>query len=611
MFSTLDLTSVTATNESDPLQIVSAEINQNLLQHRLVKTIPWFLTTIGAWQDTFNYGICISYQYWNFQTRNRLTDTGALDGETGGPSYKRDIEIIKDEPAIDLIPVENFRFSQAADWRDVVGTSPFLERLIPLTLEEVRERMDMEDPKTGKPKWRKYSDQQILSASTSQTEEEALRQQRMGKNRADPHERTGLPDDYQTIWCREYIMRDGGIDWVFYTIGHGLMLTDPVEIDEVYFHGKRPFTVGFSVVEAHKCIPTSRNELIAPIQVTMNRMTNQRLDNVDLVLNKRYFMRRGQNIDTRALMRNTPGGGVYMDDPENDVKVVSTQDVTSSSYEEHNRLSNEVDELAGNFSPSSVQSNRQLNETVGGMQMLSLSSDDITEYAITTFINTWVEPTLRQIMQLEQAYETDQVVLGIAANKSKHYQRTNLQGDIPEQLLTQNLNLSVDAGAAATDPTQKADKLVRSLGHLLQLMPELRVRLNPDPIIKKVLAGAGERNGEQFFKPVEEVEHYMQIAMAQAMEQIKAQRGKTPEELAFEQWKLQQTLMLEMMKEENQQEYNYSKLASERELTLERLYADLGIKEGDRASKERMARWRETNIAQELLFKAMTGRQGI
>jgi len=38
-----------------------------------------------------------------------------------------------------------------------------------------------------------------------------------------------------------------------------------------------------------------------------------------------------------------------LDDPETDVKEVTWQDVTASSFQEHSALSMEMDELLGNF----------------------------------------------------------------------------------------------------------------------------------------------------------------------------------------------------------------------------------------------------------------------
>jgi hypothetical protein len=607
MFSTADLTSIKAEDSNDPLQLISAEINQELLQYRLKKTIPWFLTAMGAWQDTFNYGICISYQYWKFETRKKKVAVPGVLDEYGEQAYDDVIEIIKDEPCVDLIKPENFRFDMSADWRDVVGTSPFLERLEAFKLDEVMAKMEQVDSKTGTAVWRKHSKEQILSAAKGFNEDDSTRRAREGKNRQDPFENRQVSEDFENIWCREYIVRDEGTDYVYWTIGESLMLTDPVPIEEVYFHGRRPFEVGISTIESHKAIPASKNEMVSSIQESINKLTNQRFDNVDLVLNKRYFLRRGQNIDTPALMRNVPGGGVYMDDPATDVKIVTTPDVTSSSYEEQNRLSNEMDEVGGNFSPSSIQSNRELNETVGGMQLNRASSDELTEYSILIFVHTWVEPVLRQLLALEQAYESDEVVLALAAGKSDMYQRLNLGGNVPEQLLMQELKLSVDVGIGNTDPTQKGDKFTKAISTVLQVVPGAAARLNGDAAIKEILGGAGRKDGDRFFNPEEEqpqqqgeTDPVMAKAQADAQAAQEIKKYEIDAKLAFDREELQL-----------RDRQFYAKLATDKDVKLEQLYGNLGIQGSKLQQAKETTALVEGNKKNELLFKATTGRQGI
>jgi hypothetical protein len=48
------------------------------------------------------------------------------------------------------------------------------------------------------------------------------------------------------------------------------------------------------------------------------------------------------------------------------------------SIRDLNVLGNDFDELAGVFSQGSVQSNRQLGETVGGMAMISQSANALS-----------------------------------------------------------------------------------------------------------------------------------------------------------------------------------------------------------------------------------------
>ena len=66
-----------------------------------------------------------------------------------------------------------------------------------------------------------------------------------------------------------------------------------------------------------------------------------------------------------------------------------------------------------------MQSNRNLNETVGGMNILTASANKVENYQLRTWIETWAEPVLRQVTLLEQAYETDDVILSLAGRKTE------------------------------------------------------------------------------------------------------------------------------------------------------------------------------------------------
>jgi hypothetical protein len=148
---------------------------------------------------------------------------------------------------------------------------------------------------------------------------------------------------------------------------------------------------------------------------------------------------------------------------ETDALPVNWQDVTSSSFQEQDRVNVDFDELAGNFAQSSVLTNRKLNETVGGMRMMSQGANMMTEYDIRVFVETWVEPVLRQLVKLEEAYETDQVVLGVAGQKSGYFQKFG-RGAPMDALLGQELTLTVNVGMGATDPDMRLQRAMQAFG---------------------------------------------------------------------------------------------------------------------------------------------------
>ena len=514
MFSTSDVLDIQPEDETDPKQIASAAIGKEILGYRLDRRLPWYQTAVGAFQSTKVYGLCISFQYWDYHVDTdvvpALDDTGSLmQDEEGYPLGEEQKTVRKDELRCDLIAPENFRFDPMCDWRDPANTSPFLLYMMPVYAVDALERMERLDDKTGRPVWRKYALGEVLA--TRRKNYDRTRQAREGRQRIDPaDEQHG--NAYTMLWAHMNIVNINGTDMMYWTMGTELLLTDPVPLREAFPHlreGERPFTVGFSTIEAFRNYPAGDVELSSGIQTEINLVANQRLDNVKLVLNKRYYVKRGAQVDLDALMRNVSGGGVMMNDPKTDVETVDTRDVTGSSYQEQDRLSVEMDELVGSFSQSSVQQtgNRKGGETEGGMEMMQSGAGAIQDYGLRIFFETWVEPTLRQMLRLVQYYETDQVILSIAENRSKLWQRFGID-EITDELLMQELTVRVNVGAGNTNPQARVERLMFAVKNAAGL-PEMGSRLKSSEVADEIFGTLGYKNSVRFFRNDQEQEQYL------------------------------------------------------------------------------------------------------
>ena len=522
LFSNGDLIDVRGQNAGSAAQAASALVAKELIQYRLEHSIPWFVTAMGARQDTFNHGICISLSTWKYEEQISVEHSPLFD-EMGNPEVNElgeelgeEIEsrsIRHDKPIIDLIPPENLRFDPNADWRDPIEDSPSLTIMLPMYAGDVLQKMKVPNPVTGIPEWREYSLAQVLSSATTMDNNETIRQAREGTERQDAMD-TNQYNEFTMVWVHLNIMRDDGDDYCYYTLGTRLMLTDPVPVKQVLPLGRESLTVGFSIVEAHRNYPIGGNELGAPLQKEINEVTNQRMDNVKLALNKRFILRRNANIDQAALMRSVPGGGIMAGDPEKDIRVLDYKDVTSSSYQEQDRLAQEQDELVGTFSGSSVQANRQLNETVGGMNLLQGDAMNVAEYELRTWIETWVEPVLRKLYRLEAMFETDETILAIAAENSEAFIRYGKDIQV-DALLDQDLVISVNVGMGNTDPMQKLQKVGAALNTLMGV-PEIAQTINGHELGKEVFSILGFSEGERFILSEEKMkERAEQEAAAQ------------------------------------------------------------------------------------------------
>jgi hypothetical protein len=522
-FSNLDVISVAPQDGDNPEQVASALINKELLNYRLTKTIPWFTTVIGGFQDAMKSGVAISFQYWKFKSVKGEEERIGIDPVTlKEVRAKVPVEdVFEDEPCVDLIPVENARWSPFAKWNDIVNTSPYFILIQPMFVYKVREMCNSD---TGMPgmEWHSVTDNELRGAlmENMNTTDAARR----GGN-APPNSSSPPPlGEYDLVEVHLNFMDSEEGKVVYYTLKDRKLLSEPIALEKMFWHGKMPVTVGFCILDTHNPLPEGLIDLGKQLQTETNEVGNQRLDNVKLVLNKRWLVRRNSNVDTDSLMRNVPGGVTMVSNTQQDggdIREVNWQDVTSSSYQEQDRINSDYDELVGNFATSSVESNRHLNETVGGMKIMAQGANAMTEYTIRTLVETWVEPILKQLILLEQHYESDEVILAIAGKKAKLFQRFGTDKAL-DYILNNDLTCIINIGMGATDPE---DRLKRFMG-ATQTWVQMAAMLPPDADLEEIkneLYGcAGYRDPKRFFTGQQDPRVVAaQKALQQAGEQIK------------------------------------------------------------------------------------------
>jgi hypothetical protein len=474
-FSNQDLISIQAMNEAEKPQVMSAAIMKQLIQYRLTETIPWLKIVVGGLQDAQVQGACIARPRWCYETKK-------------GRSGER--ECAFDGPQIDLIPIENIRFDPSASWLDPINTSPYLIELLPMFVGDVKDKMAHTDPK-GK-KWKSYPDSELQRSEAS---EDSTRQARLN-NQQDPNREKREVSDYDVIWIQRHIHRWDGTDYEFYTLSDGRLLTEPDLLENTVFHGQRDYVMGIAMLETHKPIPTSVPSLVKPLQDGINAIENQRNDNVMLVLNKRWKVKRGTNVDTASLIRNVPGGVTSVDNME-DVEEIQWQDITQSAYQEAGAKRQSFDDLIGNFNPMALAESLGKNMAQGSMRMLNSPAAVMTEYMLMTYAITFVQPIIRQLVMLEQHYETDKTVLAIAGQKAQAFQKFGVD-EVTDEMLDHGLTTKVNVGMGATDPIAKLSRFITAVQTFAMISAKPPAGVNLAEVWKELMALSGYQDGERF-----------------------------------------------------------------------------------------------------------------
>lgn len=525
LFSTTDAISCEPGDESSAEQRASAAMIKELLNYRTDRTsgrnaIPWFRVSMGARQDAVLQSVCVSKQSWKLEHRVRREQQPAfsLDEETGEPLLGADgnpmpmldeygepimdeievMQVILDRPDVTLIPLENVTVDPAADWLDPVQSGAYWIVAYPMRKFEIEANQ-----KRPMNPWKQVEWAKIRSIRTKTDAASARMAREGGQDRFD-QTNTGT-GDFEVYWVYEVFMRVGDEDMHFWSADDKQYLTDPTPVEQVYpaHGGERPYTWGVANLEAHRLFPMSPVESWQPMQQEINDLANLRLDQVKMNVSPVAKVKRGKNIDLAALQRKGPNSSLLVQDMD-DVEWDRPPEVPSSAYAEMERLNADFDDLAGQFNSGSVQTNRSMNETVGGLKLIAGNANSVGEFDLRTWIETWVEPTLAQVVKLIQYYESDERVLALCGQRAKLFQKFGVN-QITDELLSEQITVRVNVGIGNGSPQERLGKFaaaVQTLAPMFKENPKVQsgeIEIDIEEMSQEVFGLTGYRDGGKRF----------------------------------------------------------------------------------------------------------------
>lgn len=556
LMSTADAVAIRPEYEDDDFQRAGAKMVSELVNYRFDRTsrrggIPWMRVALGANFDAQITGICASKQSWDYRCVTVKTirrqprkvpvfdETGMMvqdpvidpatgqpqidpmtgsptlqprmgdliDEETGEPEmeefHEQKERILANRPWIENLAPERVWLDLGAHWIDPIQLGSYAIIRFPMLVGDAKAMMAEKRPKAPTV-WLDVSDEEWANSSRDYDEHgiRTERQGRVSQRDALSGTRGQAPDpDFQIVWLHENFFRWGGIDYTWWSLGTDRIISVIDYTHEIYpwAQGQRPLSYGVAAIEPHVIVPQSPVEGLQPIQQEMNDLANLRLDAVKQSVEPVTKIKTGSIFDVKQLrQRGAAGANIQVRNME-DMEYMITPGPGGQTYAEMDRLNADFDDLAAVFSGGSVSTNRQLNETVGGMRMLSGAANTLTEYNLSVWAETWAEPTVRQVAQLEQWYETDETVLMVCGQRAK-LPRYGVS-EITDELLENEVMVSVNIGAGAGDPVQKLQRLSMSFQTMGMLAPfaDRTVKVNMEEAAMEIMGGAGYKEGMRFF----------------------------------------------------------------------------------------------------------------
>jgi len=504
LFGSLDAVNAMPGNEGDPMQRASAAVIKELLNYRTDRSnqkasIPWFHVAMGSRQTSLITGVCLSKQCWKLELK-RKKEQEEFEDEESGEKRLRDVWAPWiDRPDCELIAPENFVMDPAADWTNPAQDAAYIIIKWPMRVDEIRRRQ--RDPRNP---WRDLPVERLLaSGEGAQMQMEAVRRAR--EQGLDRYDRSQTTQHFDVIWVWETYIRTAGEDWTFFSLGDKDLLTDPAPVSEVYPEqfGERPLALGYGSLEAFRIFPMSNVESWQMLQQEANDVRNLSLDALKQNIMPVTKVRRGRNVDLDQLRRRGTGTAIMVTEPD-DVSWEKTPDLSNGTMAMKQALDVEFDDLSGQQNYGTVEQNNALGKTLGGLKLAAGAANAVQEYDIRIWIETWCEPVLNQLARLEQFYESDEIVLGIAGDRAKLMQKFGIN-EISDQLLENNITVRVNVGLGAGDPQQRLAKFASAMsvaGPLLQQSPAFQSgekQVDDEAVMEEVFGAAGYRDGGKRF----------------------------------------------------------------------------------------------------------------
>lgn len=260
-----------------------------------------------------------------------------------------------------------------------------------------------------------------------------------------------------------------------------------------YYHRKKPFVRLVDNLVPHEFYGIGEIEPIEYLQYELNSIRNQRMDNINLIINRMWKVLRGADIDPKQL-RSRAGGIIEVDDME-DIQALEMENVSASSYQEDEIIRRDMDNATGvnNYARGE---NTDRRETATTASILSQNANERFKLKVTLMEDMGMRRLGNFLVQLNQQFVDTEKAIRILGPDGMKYMEIS-----PEQIRGQ---FDVMALGSSVEPTvnkrQKLDGYI-NLYNLLKDSPYI----NHPELIRDILETADIKDVDRILMGADEV----------------------------------------------------------------------------------------------------------
>ena len=186
-----------------------------------------------------------------------------------------------------------------------------------------------------------------------------------------------------------------------------------------YWHCKKPFIRIVDHLVPHELYGIGEIEPIEYLQYELNDTRNQRMDNVNLIINRMWKVLSNSEINPEQLV-SRPGGVIVVDDMA-EIEPLPVEDVTASAYAEEVEIKRDIDRTMGvyNYARGETTDRR---ETATTASILSNAANERFEMKVRLMEDMGLRRLGLMLIQLNQQYIDRERVIRIVGEDGVYFQ---------------------------------------------------------------------------------------------------------------------------------------------------------------------------------------------